>query len=175
MPKYIRYSPERRPIVLTIKTLRSQPILVDQRDALRHAIETVQARRPFTIDAMVLLPDHLHAIWTLPMQDEDFSARISVIKTLFSKQIDSENESVTASRTARRERGVWQRRFYDHVIRDESDFQTHIDYIHINPVKHGYVQRVKDWHHSSFHRYVRHGVLPIDWGGGDAPDIDAGE
>ena len=175
MPKYLRYSPERRPIFLTVKTLPSQPILVDHRDALRHAIETVQARRPFIIDAMVLLPDHFHAIWTLPIEEEDFSSRISVIKTLFSKQIDIDNESVNASRTARRERGIWQRRFFDHVIREERDLQNHIDYIHINPVKHGYVQRVQDWPHSSFHRYVRQGIFPIDWAGDDITEIEAGE
>ena len=160
---------------LTVKSLPSQPILVDQRDALRRAIETVRARRPFTIDAMVLLPDHFHAIWTMPTEDEDFSSRISVVKALFSKQIEREGEAVTASRTARRERGIWQRRFYDHLIRDECDLQNHIDYIHINPVKHGYVERVHDWPHSSFHRYVRQGALPIDWAGGGASDIDAGE
>ena len=175
MPKYLRYLPESRPVFLTVKTLPSQPILVDQRDALRRAIETVRARRPFTIDAMVLLPDHFHAIWTMPTEDENFSSRISVVKALFSKQIEREGEAVTASRTARRERGIWQRRFYDHLIRDERDLQNHIDYIHINPVKHGYVERVHDWPHSSFHRYVRQGALPIDWAGGGASDIDAGE
>ncbi|MEO7255528.1 MAG: transposase [Casimicrobium sp.] len=175
MPKYLRYSPERRPIFVTVKTLTSQAILVEHRDALRNAIETVQARRPFTIDAMVLLTDHFHTIWTLPIEDEDFSSRISVIKTLFAKQIERDDEVVTSSRTARRERGIWQRRFYDHVIRDERDLQNHIDYIHINPVKHGYVQRVQDWPHSSFHRYVRQGLLPMDWAGGDATDFDAGE
>ena len=141
---------------------------------MRVAIETVQSRRPFVIAALVLLPDHLHAIFKLPSEDEDFSTRISVMKVLFSKRIVAVDESLSTSRTLRRERDIWQRRFYEHIIRDERDLQNHIDYVHINPVKHGYVERVQDWPHSSFHRYVREGKLPINWAGGDA-GIDAGE
>ncbi len=174
MPNYIRFDLARRPVFVTIKTPPKCAILVDQRQLLREAIETVQSRRPFVISALVLLPDHLHAIFELPFEDEDFSARISVMKVLFSKRIAAANQSLTASRRLRRERGIWQRRFYEHIIRDERDLQNHIDYIHINPVKHGYVARVQDWPHSSFHRYVRGGKLPVDWAGGDV-DIDAGE
>lgn len=149
-------------------------MLVAERETLHDAIATIQSRRPFSIVAMVLLPDHLHAIFELPPDDEDFSTRISVMKVLFSKQIVSTNETLSTSRSARRERGIWQRRFYEHVIRDDRDLQNHIDYIHINPVKHGYVKRVQDWPHSSFHRYVCEGKLPINWAGGDE-DIEAGE
>jgi putative transposase len=175
MPSYTRYALESRPIFVTIKTLPSSPLLIEWRDELRHAIEIVQSRRPFQIVAMVLLPDHMHAIFQLPENDEDFSTRISVVKTLFSKRVEASDEVVSASRRARRERGIWQRRFYEHIIRDDRDLQNHIDYIHINPVKHGYVNRVQDWPHSSFHRFVRDGQLPIDWAASDTPDIDAGE
>ena len=174
MPNYIRFDLARRPVFVTIKTLPQCAILVDQRQLLREAIETVQSRRPFVISALVLLPDHLHAIFELPPDDEDFSTRISVMKVLFSKRIIALEESLSACRTVRRERGIWQRRFYEHILRDELDLQNHIDYIHINPVKHGYVKRVQDWPHSSFHRYVREGKLPINWAGGNV-DIDAGE
>ena len=174
MPNYIRHELSGRLIFVTIKTLPHCAILVEQRDVLRAAIATVQSRRPFVIAALVLLPDHLHAIFDLPPEDEDFSTRISVMKVLFSKRIAVEDESLSASRSVRRERGIWQRRFYEHIIRDERDLQNHIDYIHINPVKHGYVKRAQDWPHSSFHRYVREGKLPINWAGGDV-DIDSGE
>ena len=174
MPNYIRHELSGRPIFVTIKSLPHCAILVEQRDVLRAAIATVQSRRPFVIAALVLLPDHLHAIFDLRPEDEDFSTRISVMKVLFSKRIAVEDESLSASRSVRRERGIWQRRFYEHIIRDERDLQNHIDYIHINPVKHGYVKRVQDWPHSSFHRYVREGNLPSEWAGGDV-DIDAGE
>ena len=96
------------------------------------------------------------------------------MKVLFSKRIVAVDESLSTSRSLRCERGIWQRRFYEHIIRDERGLQNHIDYVHINPVKHGYVERVQDWPHSSFHRYVREGKLPINWAGGDV-DIDAGE
>ena len=96
------------------------------------------------------------------------------MKVLFSKQIVAVDESLSTSRTLRRERGIWQRRFYEHIIRDERDLQNHVDYVHINPVKHGYADRVQDWPHSSFHQYVREGKLPINWAGGGV-DIDAGE
>ena len=174
MPNYIRHELARRPVFVTIKTLPQCAILIDQRQRLREAIETVQSRRPFVIAALVLLPDHLHAIFELPSEDEDFSTRISVMKVLFSKRIVAVDKSLSTSRSLRRERGIWQRRFYEHIIRDERDLQNHIDYVHINSVKHGYVKRVQDWPHSSFHRYVREGKLPIDWAGGDV-DIDAGE
>ena len=96
------------------------------------------------------------------------------MKVLFSKRIVAVDESLSVSRSVRRERGIWQRRFYEHIIRDERDLQNHIDYIHINPVKHGYVERAQDWPHSSFHRYVHEGKLPIDWAGGEV-EIDGEE
>ena len=173
-PNYIRHELARGPVFVIIKTLPQCAILVELRQLLREAIETVQSRRPFVIAALVLLPDHLHAIFKLPSEHEDFSTRISVMKVLFSKRIVAVDEALSASRSLRRERGIWQRRFYEHIIRDECDLQNHIHYVHINPVKQSYLKRVQDWPHSSFHRCVREGKLPINWAGGGV-DIDAGE
>src|SRR3954469_19186676 len=116
------------------------------------------------IDAMVVLPDHLHAIWTLPEGDADFATRWRLIKSGFSRRV-ARGERISDSRAAKAERGIWQRRYWEHTIRDETDFSRHIDYIHFNPVRHGLVRRVEDWPYSSFHRYVRNGTLPDDWAG----------
>ena len=113
---------------------------------------------------MVVLPDHLHVIWTLPEDDANFATRWRLIKSRFSHAIPA-GESVSNSRLTKGERGIWQRRFWEHTIRDENDFARHVDYIHINPVKHGLVTRVVDWPYSSFHRLVKLGVYPEDWAG----------
>jgi putative transposase len=149
-------------------------LLVDRIDALRDAFRSTRRVHPFIIDAIVVLPEHLHAIWTLPPGDSDFSTRWSLIKARFSRAIESA-EHVSKSRLRRRERGVWQRRFHEHVIRDETDLAQHIDYIHWNPVKHDRVERVADWPHSSFHQFVRRGRLPADWAVSKAvADLDLG-
>jgi len=127
------------------------------------AITQVKGRHGFEIDAMVVLPEHLHCILTLPVGDSDFSTRWGLIKAYFSRQVDR-GERISKSREKRGERGIWQRRFWEHLIRDEIDYRQHVDYIHWNPVKHGWVQAVKDWPHSSFHRYVKMGVYPENWG-----------
>jgi putative transposase len=142
-------------------------LLVDRVDLLRDVIRTVRARHPFSIDAMVVMPDHLHSVWTLPTDDTDFSTRWALIKSGFSRRIPS-IEKISASRSMKGERGLWQRRFWEHMIRDDDDFARHIDYIHYNPVKHGMVLRATDWPHSSIHRYVRQGVVSADW----AADVD---
>jgi len=139
-------------------------LLTDHIDLLRVAVRETRARHPFTIDAMVVLPDHLHALWTLPEGDKDFSTRWRLIKSAFSRNLAS-GERMSESRAAKGERGIWQRRYWEHTIRDEPDFARHVDYIHINPVKHGHVGRVIDWPHSSFHRMMRLGIYPEDWGG----------
>ena len=113
---------------------------------------------------MAVLPDHLHAVWTLPEGDADFAKRWQLIKSTFSRALPS-GERISESRIARRERGIWQRRYWEHTIRDENDFARHVDYIHINPVKHGLVTRVRDWPFSSFHRMVKLGIYPEDWAG----------
>lgn len=125
---------------------------------LRSSFNAVMERFPFVIDAMVVLPDHLHSIWTLPENDHDFSGRWRLIKAGFTKSakhLPGIPLHVNGS--------LWQKRFWEHTIRDDRDFARHADYIHFNPVKHGYVSKAVDWPYSSFHRYVRKGFLPIDW------------
>jgi putative transposase len=141
---------------------RTSRLLVEQIDALRASVRAVRARWPFEIVARVVLPDHLHAIWALPDDDADFSTRWMLIKSGFSRRI-ARGEPISASRAEKGERGIWQRRFWEHQIRDEGDLQRHADYVHINPVKHGYVGRAADWPWSSIHREIRAGVLTADW------------
>ena len=145
--------------------IRSSTLLTDRIDVLGAAFRYAQVRHPFASEAVVVPPDHLHALWILPPGDEDYSTRWRLIKTEFSRAIPA-GEDRTASREARGERGVWQRRYWEHLIRDDADFARHVEYIHYNPVKHGHAQRVAEWQHSSFHRYVRSGILPVDWGAG---------
>ena len=118
----------------------------------------------------MVLPDHLHAIWTLPDGDADFAVRWRLIKSAFSRSLPP-SERIPESRRAKGERGIWQRRYWEHTLREEEDFTRHAEYIHHNPVKHGYVARVMDWPHSSFHRMMRLGIYPIDWGG-DTREIE---
>ncbi len=142
---------------------RRSKLLVDHVDLLRNALRVARQERPFVIDAVVILPDHLHAILTLPPDDSDFSGRWRRIKGHFSSAlIDASTE---LKRRSNGSLAVWQRRFWEHTIRDEGDYARHVDYIHFNPVKHGLVQRVRDWPYSSFHRYVKDGILPEDWAG----------
>ncbi|MGQ0592280.1 MAG: REP-associated tyrosine transposase, partial [Gammaproteobacteria bacterium] len=131
-------------------------------EALREAFGSVRARRPFRIDAIVILPDHLHCLWTLPPNDSDFSTRWRLIKSSFARAI-APAERLSTRRLMKHERGVWQRRFWEHAIQDQRDYDTHLDYIHFNPVKHGWVPRVADWPHSSFHRFVRLGLYSPEW------------
>ncbi len=144
---------------------RSSCLLTDRIEDLREAFRSVRRERPFTIDAMVVLPDHLHCIWRLPPGDADYSIRWREIKARFSRQVPA-GESRTQGRVNHGERGIWQRRFWEHTLRDARDVERHLDYIHYNPVKHGHVSHVADWPYSSFHRFVRLGVYPLDWGGG---------
>ena len=139
-------------------------LLTEHVDALRSAFRETRQRHPFTTDAVVVLPNHLHAVWTLPEGDRDFATRWRLIKSRFSRNF-SIDEPISASRAAKSERGIWQRRYWEHTIRNEEDLARHVDYVHINPVKHGLVKRVRDWPHSSFHRMVRFGIYPEDWAG----------
>ena len=118
------------------------------------------------MDAIVILPDHLHAIWTMPPGDADFATHWRLIKATFSRAIEP-GERRSASRSAKGERGLWQRRYWEHTLRDDSDFERHCDYIHFNPVKHGHVRAASDWPYSSLYRFMRLGIYPIDWAGGD--------
>jgi putative transposase len=132
---------------------------------LRDAVRVTQKDHPFNIEAWVVLPEHLHCVITLPVGDADFALRCRLIKRRFSEAIPN-TEYRNEARMRRGERGIWQRRYWEHLIRDEQDYQAHIDYVHFNPVKHGLVERVVEWPYSTFHRCVRHGVYPSNWGDG---------
>jgi putative transposase len=149
-------------------------VRVDHADELRRAFAETRGKYPFDIAAIVVLPDHLHAVWTLPLDDADFSTRWRLIKTRFAKSLPKQ-ERRSAVREARNERGIWQRRFWEHLVRDDADYACHIEYCYINPIKHGLVRRVQDWPHSSFHRDVRRGLFPMDWAGEVEPAGDFGE
>ncbi len=153
---------------------RGAGLLVERIDALGPAFRAVQTRHPFRLDAVAVLPDHLHCVWSLPDGDTDYSTRWGLIKAAFSRAIER-GERRSPRRLERGERGIWQRRFWEHCIRDDDDYTRYVDYIHWNPVKHGHVSHVADWPHSSFHRHVARGVYPLDWGGGGSIDIAAGE
>jgi putative transposase len=135
-------------------------------ELLRQVVRDVMRNHPFKIEAFVLLPDHLHTIWTLPEDDHDFSTRWRLIKSSFSRGCRDEfKSSRTVSRRKKHEQAIWQRRFWEHRIRDEEDSSHHVEYIHYNPVRHGLAVAPKDWEYSSFHRYVGDGVYDIEWGG----------
>ena len=140
-------------------------LLTEHIDLLRAAFRYVLARHPFTVDAMVVMPEHLHAVWTMPVEDADYSTRWRLIKSHFSRALPA-TEWRSSSRVDKGERGIWQRRYWEHTLRDEADYQRHVDYIHFNPVKHGHKERVADWPFSTFHRFVRLGVYAQDWAGG---------
>lgn len=141
---------------------RSSRLLIERVNILRDVVREVRQRHPFEIVAWVVLPDHIHAIWTLPPDDADFPMRWALIKAGFSRSVPV-GEHIGASRHKKGERGIWQRRFWEHVISDENDLARHVDYIHINPVKHGHTAKASDWPWSSIHRYIRNGMLTADW------------
>jgi putative transposase len=153
---------------------RHSNLLVNHVRFLREVVRDVRARAPFHIDAWVVLPEHLHCLWTLPEGDADFSSRWRDVKKGFSKSLP-QREHRSASRAAKGERGIWQRRFWEHTIRDDRDYGAHMDYIHFNPVRHGLVADVADWPYSSFHRCVAMGVYPAGWGGSSIDLPDTGE
>lgn len=140
---------------------------------LRRVIRDVKSSHPFEINAIVILPDHLHAIWTLPPHDDNYSIRWNQIKGLFTQEV--KGVGLALKKDKRNEYNLWQRRFWEHTIRDDVDLARHVNYIHYNPVKHGLVRRVRDWPYSSFHRYVREGTLPLDWGEGVDREGEFGE
>jgi putative transposase len=159
----------------TANLLNRRSVLLTERiDALREATRRTQRRYPFRIDAFVVLPEHIHAVWTLPPDDADFTMRWRWIKAWFSRSIAKE-ERRSPVRKARGERGIWQRRFWEHLIRNDADYARHVEYCYINPVKHGLVRRVQDWPFSSFHRDVQAGIVPSDWAGEVDPPGKFGE
>jgi len=150
---------------------RDNDLLVRHVDLLRAAFQKTKARHPFGIEAICILPDHLHCLWRLPEGDPDFPTRWRLIKAGFSRSLPRQ-ERISRSRARKRERGIWQRRYWEHVIRDERDFTNHMDYIYYNPVKHDLVVRPWDWPFSSFRRLVSKGVYPQEWAAnGDVLDM----
>jgi putative transposase len=136
--------------------------LVEHIDDLREAVRYTLRKQPLHIDAWVVLPEHMHALWTLPPGDDDYSGRWKNIKGRFSHLLAA--AGVPIQKNARNEYDLWQGRFWEHTIHDDADYARHFDYIHYNPVKHGWVTNVRDWPHSSFHRCVKSGTYPLNWG-----------
>lgn len=181
MSRYRRADTPGGTYFFTVVTYRRQPILCDPpvREALRQAICEMRNRRPFVVDAWVLMPDHLHCIWTLPSGDADFATRWSLIKRQVSTACGEHyrrGEWLTDSKRKHRESTIWQRRYWEHQIRNESDLARHLDYIHYNPVKHALCRQPQDWPWSTIHRYIGSGLLPADWGESESvADGDFGE
>jgi putative transposase len=182
--RYRRSQIEGGTYFFTVVTYKRIKILnrPDNTALLRRAIEKARKSYPFKIDAFVLLPDHLHCIWTLPHGDADFSTRWRLIKSYFSRKcslvgwVEERNptgKKISDSRLKKNEKTIWQRRFWEHIIRDEQDFKHHVEYIHYNPVRHGFVKAPKDWAFSSFHRYVNIGLYDLEWGAGSELEFDS--
>jgi putative transposase len=154
---------------------RTGCLLTDNIELFRCAVSDIKRELPFDLIAMVVLPEHLHCVWILPEGDADYPTRWKNIKAGFSHGLPK-GERRTASRVAKGERGIWQRRFWEHTLRNDDDLRRHVDYIHYNPVKHGHVRCVKEWPYSTFHRYVQRGVYPENWAGGELDEgCDFGE
>ena len=172
MPNYQRWKQENGCYFFTVVTHNRRPILTlpESRHTLREAIEETRRPHPFSIEAWVLLPDHLHCIWTLPKNDDNFSKRWGLIKAGFSKRMKgllTQDPLKSDSKKKHRESTIWQRRFWEHLIRDQNDYNRHCDYIHYNPVKHGLTTNVRNWPYSTFHRLVKEGIYPGNWGNGE--------
>ena len=172
MSAYRRYFIPGGTYYFTVVTHERRPILTSPiaRPCLREAMRIVREKRPFEMVAMVLMPDHLHAIWSLPCGDSDYSTRWSQIKELFTRSFLAAGGPEgyrNVSRIHRRERGIWQRRFWEHTVRDEDDLKRCVDYIHWNPIKHGLVERVQDYPWSTFHQHARRGEYALEWGAED--------
>jgi putative transposase len=171
MPEYRRLYVPGGTYFFTVVTADRRPILTTDlgRRCLREAIDEVQVEAPFDVFALVLLPDHLHCVWTLPPGDADFSARWADVKAAFTKRFlagGGTEAPISESRRKKGERGVWQRRFWEHLVRDGDELKRCVDYVHINPLRHGLVRGVRDWPWSTFHRFVVGGEYSENWGTG---------
>jgi putative transposase len=158
----------------TLVTHQRSPIFSDANaiDLFRHSVRKVQAAHPFMLDAEVILPDHVHLLCSLHESDWDYPMRLRLIKADFTRSVLRQkraNERQSDSRGRRGEQMIWQRRYWEHTIRDQNDFQAHLDYIHINPVKHGFVAAARDWPHSTFHAWVERGAYDVTWGSDEMP------
>lgn len=154
-------------LFFTVVTHHRRPVLVSAQavEVLRAAFRSIRQSRSFEIDAMVVMPDHLHCIWTMPPDDADFATRWRLIKTWFTKHGPPELRAAPdPARSTKNEQAVWQHRYWEHCIRDDHDYTRHVDYIHYNPVKHGLASSASDWPYSSFKRHVAAGIYPANWG-----------
>ncbi len=176
MPDYRRAWYPGGTYFFTVNLLQRQgnDLLTHHIDLLRTVVTSVRHRHPFKIHGWVVLPEHLHCVIELPPGDSNFATRWRLIKMEFSKALPR-TERISAVRIGRGERGIWQRRYWEHLIRDERDYEAHMDYVHINPVKHGLVKYVVDWPYSTFHRLVEEGVYPEDWAGGNEMELGYGD
>ena len=166
MPDYRRAWHPGGTYFFTVNLLHRQgnDLLTRHIELFRTVVKSVRQRHPFNIHGWVVLAEHLHCVIELPPGDADFATRWRLIKMGFSKALPR-TERLSAVHIRRGERGIWQRRYWEHLIRDERDYRAHMDYVHINPVKHGLVERVADWPFSTFHRMVAEGICPADWAG----------
>lgn len=173
--RYRRTSVPGASYFFTLVTHQRKRVFADARNVERWhaAVSKVQRTRPFIVEAQVVLPDHVHMIWTLPENDADYATRIRLVKTALTKDVSLQATGATtnASRAGKGERDVWQRRYWEHLIRDERDFQAHVDYIHLNPVQHGFVARPGDWLHSTFRSWLEQGAYEPWWGSEDMPPL----
>jgi putative transposase len=176
MPDYRRAWHPGGTYFFTVNLLQRQgnDLLIRHIELLRAVVKSVQKRHPFRIDAWVVLPEHLHCIIELQPGDANYATIWRLIKMGFSKALPR-TERLSAVRTRRGERGIWQRRYWEHLIRDERDYQAHMDYVHINPLKHGLVGHVADWPYSTFHRRVAEGIYPANWAGGNEDELSYGD
>ena len=169
MPEYRRAYVPGGTFFLTLVTYHRTPLFSDPENIsrLRRAIAKTRTERPFEITGAVVLPEHIHFLWTLPPDDSDYSQRVSRMKILFTRSLRGRRslpQNVSASRRKHRESDVWQRRFWEHTIGDEADLEKHLDYIHYNPVKHGLVSCPHKWEYSSFRKWLERGNYEANWG-----------
>jgi putative transposase len=176
MPDYRRAWHPGGTYFFTVNLLQRQDndLLTRHIETLRSVVKSVRQRHSFRIHGWVVLPEHLHCVIELPPNDADYATRWRLIKMEFSKALPRA-ERISAVRTRRGERGIWQRRYWEHLIRDERDYRAHMDYVHINPLKHGLVARVAEWPYSTFHRLVDQGIYPADWAGGSEGELGYGD
>ncbi|MDJ0706970.1 MAG: transposase [Leptolyngbyaceae cyanobacterium MO_188.B28] len=179
MPNYRRPRIPGGSYFVTQVTYKREPWLcsVIGRKALREAIAHIRIKYPFSIEAFVLLPEHFHGVWTLPPRDQNFSVRLRLIKTYVTKRYGQTlgiNRAVSRSCQKRGAGNLWQRRCWEHLIRDQRDFALHCDYIHYNPVRHGLCGTSHDWPFSSIHRFMDEGIYPLNWGWEGVPEKSQG-
>ena len=168
MPEYRRIYVPGGTFFITLVTYQRKPLFSNPENIskLRHAVATVRSEMPFEIVGAVVLPNHIHFLWTLPADDLAYSKRVGRLKVLFTQSFRGKgalHKNTSSSRAKHRESDVWQRRFWEHTIRNEADFERHLDYIHYNRVKHGFVSCPHLWEYSSFDRWVQKGMYKNDW------------